>query len=192
MELDEFLSENGLPMATAEPLLNKELSKDEAELCQKEAAAAAAALPTEDKPVAPVSPTPVEREPSPVQVDVNFDLSPTDVALATIPGQDVYDPRTRSFSEEELKPQPMIKKSRKIYVPLEAKDEKYWDRRRKNNIAAKRSRDARRIKENQISMRAAFLEKENNALRSELMALKKENTNLKSVVKTYKHKLGLQ
>merc|ERR1711962_1527262 len=112
MELDEFLSENGLPMATAEPLLNKELSKDEAELCQKEAAAAAAALPTEDKPVSPVSPTPVEREPSPVQVDVNFDLSPTDVALATIPGQD-------------------------IYVPLEAKDEKYWDRRRKNNIAAK-------------------------------------------------------
>jgi len=30
------------------------------------------------------------------------------------------------------------------------KDEKYWERRRKNNLAAKRSRDARRAKENQV------------------------------------------
>ena len=40
------------------------------------------------------------------------------------------------------------------------KDDKYWARRRKNNMAAKRSRDARRVKENQIAMRASFLEKE--------------------------------
>ena len=40
------------------------------------------------------------------------------------------------------------------------KDDKYWARRNKNNMAAKRSRDARRTKENQIAMRAAFLEKE--------------------------------
>ena len=40
------------------------------------------------------------------------------------------------------------------------KDDKYWARRNKNNMAAKRSRDARRSKENQIAMRAAFLEKE--------------------------------
>ena len=46
------------------------------------------------------------------------------------------------------------------YVPDDLKDDKYWARRRKNNMAAKRSRDARRVKENQIAMRAAFLEKE--------------------------------
>lgn len=46
------------------------------------------------------------------------------------------------------------------FVPMEMKDEKYWARRRKNNMAAKRSRDARRLKENQIAMRANFLEKE--------------------------------
>ena len=77
-----------------------------------------------------------------------------------------------------------------MYVLPDQKDERYWDRRRKNNIAAKRSRDARRIKENQISMRAAFLEKENGALRCELLALKKENGNLKTVVKSYESKLG--
>lgn len=75
-----------------------------------------------------------------------------------------FDPRTRAFSDEELKPQPMIKKSRKQFVPDELKDDKYWARRRKNNIAAKRSRDARRQKENQIAMRARYLEKEVNWL----------------------------
>lgn len=57
----------------------------------------------------------------------------------------------------------MIKKSRKQFVPDELKDDKYWARRRKNNIAAKRSRDARRQKENQIAMRARYLEKEVSA-----------------------------
>jgi hepatic leukemia factor len=71
-----------------------------------------------------------------------------------------FDPRTRAFSDEELKPQPMIKKSRKQFVPDDMKDDKYWARRRKNNMAAKRSRDARRMKENQIALRAGFLEKE--------------------------------
>nr|CAD7610913.1 unnamed protein product [Timema genevievae] len=86
-----------------------------------------------------------------------------------------FDPRTRAFSDEDLKPQPMIKKSRKQFVPDEMKDEKYWARRRKNNMAAKRSRDARRIKENQIALRAGFLEKENMGLRQEMDRLKKEN-----------------
>ncbi|GLH12668.1 Protein giant [Gryllus bimaculatus] len=69
----------------------------------------------------------------------------------------------------------MIKKSKKQFVPESMKDEKYWARRRKNNMAAKRSRDARRVKENQIALRAGFLEKENMGLRQELDRLKKEN-----------------
>lgn len=101
------------------------------------------------------------------EVHFDYEISPNDLALATVPGQD-FDPRTRSFSEEELKPQPMIKKSRKQFVPVELKDDKYWARRRKNNLAAKRSRDARRLKENQIAMRANFLEKENDAMTVEL------------------------
>lgn len=84
-----------------------------------------------------------------------------------VPGHD-FDPKSRPFSQEELRPQPMSKKSKKQYVPDDLKDDKYWARRRKNNMAAKRSRDARRVKENQIAMRAAFLEKENAVLRAEL------------------------
>jgi hypothetical protein len=59
------------------------------------------------------------------------------------------------------------------------KDDKYWTRRKKNNIAAKRSRDARRMKENHIAMRASFLEKENDTLRQQLEDSKRESKLLK-------------
>lgn len=64
-------------------------------------------------------------------------------------------------------------------LPDDQKDEAYWERRRKNNEAAKRSRDARRDKEEKIAMRAAFLEQENFQLRVELAAVKAENTKLR-------------
>lgn len=54
------------------------------------------------------------------------------------------------------------------------KDAAYWERRRKNNEAAKRSRDARRQKENEIAVRASFLEQENIQLKMELVQLRTE------------------
>ncbi|KAG7275517.1 hypothetical protein CRUP_032560 [Coryphaenoides rupestris] len=71
---------------------------------------------------------------------------------------------------------------------LDFGDEKYWQRRNKNNVAAKRSRDARRLKENQITVRAAFLERENAALRSEVAELRKECGRFKAVVTRYQAK----
>lgn len=116
-------------------------------------------------------------------VDCKF--SPTDLALATPPGQDHYDPASTIFPDEELKPQPIIKKSRKNFVPDNMKDDKYWARRHKNNIAAKRSREARRLKENQIVLRASYLEKENNSLKEDVMRLKAENDMLKNQLKEF-------
>lgn len=54
------------------------------------------------------------------------------------------------------------------------KDEAYFERRRKNNAAAKKSRDRRRIKEDEIAIRAAFLERENIELKFELAAARKQ------------------
>lgn len=108
--------------------------------------------------------------------------SPADSTMSFASSSRDFDPRTRPFSDEELKPQPMIKKSRKQFVPEGLKDEKYWARRRKNNMAAKRSRDARRMKENQIALRAGYLEKENLGLRQEIERLKKENLVLRDQV----------
>ncbi|KAK3854582.1 hypothetical protein Pcinc_038952 [Petrolisthes cinctipes] len=62
------------------------------------------------------------------------------------------------------------------------KDDAYWERRRKNNEAAKRSRDARRAKEDEIAIRAAFLEQENLKLRVEVASLKSETAKLRCML----------
>jgi bZIP factor len=59
------------------------------------------------------------------------------------------------------------------------KDVAYWERRRKNNEAAKRSRDARRAKEQEIALRAQFLEQENIQLKLEIAHLRAENGQLR-------------
>ncbi len=70
-------------------------------------------------------------------------------------------------------------------MPSELKDDKYWTRRRKNNLAAKRSRDARRMKENQIAIRASFLERENDTLKKQMEDFKRENKLLKMKLARY-------
>ncbi|PIO28665.1 hypothetical protein AB205_0163210, partial [Aquarana catesbeiana] len=134
--------------------------------------------------------TPSPIDPESIQVAVGYEPDPADLAISTIPGQEMFDPRKRKFSEEELKPQPMIKKARKVFISEELKDEKYWARRRKNNMAAKRSRDARRLKENQIAIRASFLEKENSALRLEVADLRKELGKCKNILSKYEARHG--
>ncbi|XP_066529928.1 TEF transcription factor, PAR bZIP family member b isoform X1 [Hoplias malabaricus] len=234
MDLDEFLLENGIPVA-----LEEELQKSlEQERCGSEAqASSTSATPAPDAPTTPAAsevvpkvleekekPKEVEKEkdeevesdeaelnvlekpvdlkkeldrvtPSPVnpddiEVNVNFQPDPTDLVLSSVPGGELFNPRKHRFSEEELKPQPMIKKAKKVFVPNEAKDEKYWSRRKKNNVAAKRSRDARRLKENQIAVRASFLEQENAALRQEVAELRKDCSRCKKVMALYETKYG--
>ena len=65
------------------------------------------------------------------------------------------------------------------------KDEAYFERRKKNNAAAKKSRDRRRIKEDEIAIRAAFLQSENCELKYENVALKNENAALQKQLAIY-------
>lgn len=66
--------------------------------------------------------------------------------------------------------------------PTQVADPTYWEKRRKNNEAAKRSRDARRAKEDEIAIRCAFLEQENVKLKYETMSLRNELERLRKVV----------
>ncbi|KAM8837843.1 TEF transcription factor, PAR bZIP family member a isoform 2-T2 [Spinachia spinachia] len=134
--------------------------------------------------------TPEPIDPDEIEVDINYEPDPTDLVLSSVPGGELFNPRKHKFSEDELKPQPMIKKAKKVFVPEEQKDDKYWNRRKKNNVAAKRSRDARRLKENQITVRAAFLERENAALRSEVGELRKDCGRYKNTAARYVAKFG--
>lgn len=164
VDLDEFLSENGVSMdGLGSHVLNGSISNSHGVAKR-------------------------ERSPSPsdcMSPDTMNPPSPADSTLSMASSCRDFDPRTRVFSDEDLKPQPLIKKSRKQFVPDDLKDDKYWARRRKNNLAAKRSRDARRMKENQIALRAGYLEKENLTLRNELERLKKENVMLKNKLAKY-------
>uniref|UniRef100_A0A3Q0SYY4 TEF transcription factor, PAR bZIP family member a n=1 Tax=Amphilophus citrinellus TaxID=61819 RepID=A0A3Q0SYY4_AMPCI len=135
-----------------------------------------------------VTPEPID--PDEIEVDLNYEPDPTDLVLSSVPGGELFDPRKHKFTDDELKPQPMIKKAKKVFVPEDQKDDKYWQRRKKNNVAAKRSRDARRLKENQITVRAAFLERENTALRTEVAELRKECGRYKNVLGRYENKYG--
>jgi len=108
---------------------------------------------------------------------LELEFSPQELALATVPGME-FDPRERSFAVEELRPQPIIRKRKKAFVPSEEKDNKYWEKRIKNNVAARRSREARRLKENQIALRTAFLEKQNCQLQATLEDTKSKNLEL--------------
>lgn len=81
-----------------------------------------------------------------------------------------------------------------LYLPINfashSQDDKYWSRRKKNNLAAKRSRDARRLKENQITVRASFLERENAALRQQVAELRKDCGRCKNILARYEAKYG--
>uniref|UniRef100_A0A1A7XXG3 Nuclear factor, interleukin 3 regulated, member 6 n=1 Tax=Iconisemion striatum TaxID=60296 RepID=A0A1A7XXG3_9TELE len=58
------------------------------------------------------------------------------------------------------------------FIPHDKKDESYWDKRRKNNEAAKRSREKRRVNDMVLESRVLALLEENARLRAELLALK--------------------
>ncbi|XP_030000019.1 nuclear factor interleukin-3-regulated protein-like [Sphaeramia orbicularis] len=58
------------------------------------------------------------------------------------------------------------------FTPNDKKDEGYWDKRRKNNEAAKRSREKRRANDLVLERRVLGLLEENARLRAELLALK--------------------
>jgi hypothetical protein len=65
------------------------------------------------------------------------------------------------------------------------KDDKYWERRRKNNIAAKRSREERLQKEAEVGKTANCLVAENTELKRSLAEALKDNPQLKDRLAKY-------
>lgn len=58
------------------------------------------------------------------------------------------------------------------FMPDDKKDNTYWEKRRKNNEAAKRSREKRRLNDFAMESQLAALSEENAVLRTELLSLK--------------------
>ncbi|XP_015916806.3 thyrotroph embryonic factor-like [Parasteatoda tepidariorum] len=82
---------------------------------------------------------------------------------------------------------PRRPRSEKRPIPDEQKDDKYFERRKRNNMAAKKSRDARKAREDEIALRACFLEKENAILRAQVTTLREEAQSLRQLLLQKRH-----
>ncbi|XP_044581036.1 protein giant [Cotesia glomerata] len=128
-----------------------------------------------------------------------FKAYPKDpLALTVSPPEFMYDQNSKeSYSEfrkrmlesvrksndgTNIKMRRLSKNSNLPTSTVDDKDMAYWERRRKNNEAAKRSRDARRAKEDEIAIRAAYLEQENIKLKYEIIALRNETARLRCMI----------
>ncbi|XP_064438819.1 hepatic leukemia factor isoform X4 [Mirounga angustirostris] len=139
MDLEEFLSENGIPPSPSQhdhsphpPGLQPASSAAPSvmDLSSRASAPIHPGIPSPNCMQSPIRPgqllpanrnTPSPIDPDTIQVPVGYEPDPADLALSSIPGQEMFDPRKRKFSEEELKPQPMIKKARKVFIPDDLK-----------------------------------------------------------------------
>ncbi|XP_057300316.1 thyrotroph embryonic factor-like isoform X2 [Hydractinia symbiolongicarpus] len=86
----------------------------------------------------------------------------------------------------QYNPAPMAKKSKRQFIPPENKDQSYWERRKRNNEAAKKSREQRREKEIEVSRKCSQLEDENSGLRFTIVNLQKKNEQLENTMNIYK------
>ncbi|KAM7393440.1 hypothetical protein PAMA_008202 [Pampus argenteus] len=81
------------------------------------------------------------------------------------------DPMGHKISAMPYKAKTTCRRKRE-FIPDEKKDNVYWERRRKNNEAAKRSREKRRINDMVLENKLMALGEENASLKAELLSLK--------------------
>ena len=77
---------------------------------------------------------------------------------------------------------PKRTRNEKKSIPDDSKDERYFERRKRNNAAAKKSRDSRKHREDEIAIRASYLEKENAILRAQVSTLREEANSLRQLL----------
>ncbi|CDQ80858.1 unnamed protein product [Oncorhynchus mykiss] len=147
MDLDEFLSENGIPSDLA-PAVHRDQHQSQSQH-QTSSRSQAPTTPSPSvidlsnhasastlvhtsmgaqnclrsltRTALPSRNTPSPIDPESVQVPMSYEPDPADLALSSVPGQEMFDPRKCKFAPEELKPQPMFKKARKVLFPDDMK-----------------------------------------------------------------------
>ncbi|XP_078411968.1 uncharacterized protein LOC144688848 [Cetorhinus maximus] len=77
----------------------------------------------------------------------------------------------RSIRLQKRNLSPTLRRKRE-FVPEESKDANYWNKREKNNEAAKKSRERRRLLDMELETRVIALMGENERLKAELLTLK--------------------
>uniref|UniRef100_A0A8C7ZYB4 Nuclear factor, interleukin 3 regulated, member 5 n=1 Tax=Oryzias sinensis TaxID=183150 RepID=A0A8C7ZYB4_9TELE len=81
-------------------------------------------------------------------------------------------PEGRGGRQSKSSKPTMTSRRKREFISDEKKDASYWEKRRKNNEAAKRSREKRRINDMVLENRVLALNEENVRLKTELLQLK--------------------
>lgn len=110
--------------------------------------------------------------PDPVNQDGVVSFTEETVSSSMLAGSFLIHPRSlrRQKSSETFGSITLRRKRESI--PAENKDEGYWDKRKKNNEAAKRSREKRRISDMVVENKVLALLEDNARLKAEILALK--------------------
>ncbi|KAK3574579.1 hypothetical protein QTP86_010276 [Hemibagrus guttatus] len=94
-------------------------------------------------------------------------------AIAHVESENVTSITSNARQDRVTKPKPGVSFRRKReFISEENKDASYWEKRRKNNEAAKRSREKRRLNDMVLENRVMALNEENLRLKTELLQLK--------------------
>lgn len=80
----------------------------------------------------------------------------------------------RSYDDEVYPPGYIPSRKQREFIPENKKDDGYWEKRRKNNEAARRSREKRRVHDMALENRIMDLTRENCRIRNELNLVKKK------------------
>jgi vrille protein len=89
------------------------------------------------------------------------------------PSADGYPP-SYSMTPHSKGKEMMPQRKQREFTPDNKKDDSYWDRRRRNNEAAKRSREKRRFNDMVLEQRVVELTRENAMLKAQLETIKEE------------------
>ena len=87
---------------------------------------------------------------------------------------------THDYDDDNQRCEMPVKK-RSRTMPEEEKDGLYFEKRARNNQSAKRSRDARRIREEQIQERVTFFQQENSRLARENQAIRYQISQMQAI-----------
>ncbi|VVC45379.1 Basic-leucine zipper domain [Cinara cedri] len=90
-----------------------------------------------------------------------------------------------SKSSYEVQQQTLQHRRLKTDTPREKKDAKYYEKRKRNNMAAKKSREAKRRRDNEMALKLFLLEKENVLLKFRLSTVTEELDMIKRTLVFY-------
>ena len=90
-------------------------------------------------------------------------------------------------SSYKYDPRPLGRKKRRTLVPEDKKNTEYWEKRKRNNLAARRSREERRTKELQTFETMKHLQQENNALKQTIKMLMESQNELQKEIFSLRH-----